>query len=618
MALKLNYKISVAITGLLVLLSHGCAKVGNPTGGPMDVTPPQYVGGLPENRSTNFTGNRIDIAFDEYIQLKDQNREVLISPPSKEKPLIRVREKSLRVTLNNELLPRTTYTVNFGNALSDLNESNTLPDFDFVFSTGGTIDSLSVTGKVLNAFNHKPEKEGGMLIMLYENLSDSIPLLDMPKYYGRANKNGLFAVNNIHPDTFNIIAVKDANNNMLYDPTIEEIAFLDSLLIINAENVISQTYIKDTVKIITPAGKQARGNRKDKIQEIADTVIAPGKLLNARDVSLYYFLEKTNRVFLTSRNRESAERFSFIFNRPLFDTLQVYPLNFTPVDQWFIKEVSRNNDSIAYWITDTLIARMDTLKLKLSYMTTDSSGRFIERIDTINMRISTMADQKEKGVTGRRPRGDAVLVKKKALKLSGSVSNRGTQNLNKPVVFTLERPLQKINPDSIEFYKLVDTLVVKQLFTCYKDSFSLRKFRLECKWEEDCKYKLLLKPGTAVDIYGRTNDTLAFGFITQKADYYGTIILTLISDRYPMIIQVLSEKGEIVNFKRIIKSGVTIFDYLAPGKYILKAIYDENNNGEWDTGNYLKHIQPEKIFLSNTTIQLRSNWENQVSWEITE
>ena len=499
----------IVIAGLLFLLFQGCAKVGNPTGGPKDVQPPKYLKGIPENRSLNFTGDKIDIIFDEYIQLKDENSEVLISPPMKEKPVIRVREKTLRVTFNSELRPQTTYTLNFGKSLSDLNESNLLPDFEFVFSTGSLIDSLSVTGKVVDAFNHKPESKERIVVMLYENLSDSAPLVEIPRYYGRANKDGLFSVNNIHPDTFRIIALQDENNNLHYDQGIEAIGFLDSLLIITAENVVKQTFIKDTVKIITQAGKPGRRNKQDTIQYKADTIIAPGKLLNALNVSFYTFLEESDKVFMTSRKRDVPENFSFIFSRPLFDTLQVTPLNFNPGKDWFIRETSHNNDTLSYWITDSLIAKMDTLVLKLSYLTTDSASRFMAYTDTVKMRYQAVI---ARGAAGRRNENKEKVKEKKVLSLSGSITSRNTLNLNKPIVFSANRPLQIVNPDSIELYSIVDSLYSKQQFTCLRDSFSLRQFRLASNWEEISQYRLLLKPGAAYDIYGVTNDSLEILF----------------------------------------------------------------------------------------------------------
>ncbi len=615
-----SYHQIVVAALLLIVLITGCARVGQPSGGPEDMNPPVFVSSTPENRTNNFTDDRITIEFDEYVQLKDQNREIIVSPPMKEKPLIRVRDKEIVVSLKEDLLPHTTYTINFGNALADYNRGNILPDFEFVFSTGSVIDSLSVTGRVLRAFDHKPEdiKESSLWVMLYSNLSDSAPLVEIPRFYGKTNKEGLFAVNNLPPDTFRVIALKDANNNLMYDPSLDNIAFLDSLLVINPGNVVSQTYIRDTVKIITPPVRQKRSGHQEKKPAVADTAIVPGKLVHAMSFSFFSFTEETNRVFISSRNREVSESFSVVFNRPPYDTLQLTPLNFSPEKDWFVKEVSQNNDSIIYWISDTSIIKKDTLRLKLTYMTTDSADRFIQRNDTVIFRYSPSASRTERGSTGRALRKPVKENKKESLEITASILNRGMQQLHKPLVFFAKKPLQSINSDSIEFFRKVDTLFVKQKIACTRDSSSVRAFRAESNWEEDSQYRILLKPGTAFDIYGHTNDSIILGFTTQKTDFYGRILLTVSGGQYPMIIQLLNDKNMVVASKIAPVQGLITFDYLSPGRYHLKGIYDRNGNGKWDTGNYLKHIQPEKIFLGGTPVELRSSWDHEITWNITD
>jgi hypothetical protein len=243
-------------------------------------------------------------------------------------------------------------------------------------------------------------------------------------------------------------------------------------------------------------------------------------------------------VFITSRKRDVPENLTFIFSRPLFDTLQVTPLNFKPGKDWFIRETSHNNDTLSYWITDSLIAKMDTLVLKLTYLTTDSASRFMAYTDTVKMRYQAVV---ARGAAGRRNENKEKVKEKKVLSLSGSIKSRNTLNLNKPIVFSADKPLQIVNPDSIELYSIVDSLYIKQQFTCLRDSFSLRQFRLASKWEEVSQYRLLLKPGAAYDIYGVTNDSLDIFFATQSEDYYGKILLTIEGDRYPVIVQVLDE-----------------------------------------------------------------------------
>lgn len=600
---------SSALYMLLVILISGCAKVGAPTGGIKDVNPPVFVEGVPEDRSVNFNGKEIEITFDEYVQLKDQNKELLVSPPLKKRPLIRIRDKSVRVTLNNELLPQTTYTVNFGNAISDLNEGNVLPDFEFVFSTGNTIDSLSVTGKVLHAFDMKAAKED-VLVMLYENLADSAPLLEIPRYIGKAGKTGLFSINNVHADTFRILTLIDANENRMYDPGSESVGFLDSLLVISSANVKPVTFIKDTVKIIHQATKAGRAGKKATGQN-ADTTIAPGKKLNALNVSFFYFQEEVNKIFVATKKRDKAEKLTFTFTRPPHDTVKITPLNFKPGPDWFVREESQNRDTLTCWITDTLIARQDTLKLALAYLTTDSLDRYVERSDTFALKYQ----KAEGGISTRRGRTEAVVVKK-GLALASGFASRNIQELNKPVTFIAGQPLGKIDPGNIEFFRLEDTLSFEQPFTVSRDSLNIRTFKIACEWQEDLQYRLLLKPGVASDIFGLTNDSLELKFATRKADYYGRVLVTLGSQHFPMILQLLDEKEKMFQQKSVTEPGVVIFDYLAPGKYVLKAFYDENNNLQWDTGSYLKHIQPEKVYYHRMSDPVRSNWDHEINWMI--
>jgi hypothetical protein len=592
-------------TGVLSLLFFGCAKVGAPTGGLKDTNPPVYIEAEPANGSVNFSGDEIEITFDEYIQLKDQNREVIFSPPMKKKPVIRVRDNSIRVTLNEKPLPQTTYTLNFGNAISDNNEGNILPDFEFVFSTGSEIDSLSVTGKALNASDRKPVKEGGVLVMLYRNLTDSAPLREIPRYIGRTSKSGLFSINNLPADTFRLLAVTDANNNLMYDPGSESVAFLDTFLIINSETVRPVTFIKDTVKIIHPGTKSGRSGKQAERRE-ADTTIAPGKHLNAMDVSLFYFLEETNAVFVDSKKRDIREKLTFTFSRPPHDSVKLTPLNFKPGPNWYQLEASGRGDTLAYWITDTLISRQDTLNFTLAYLTTDTADRFVTRTDTITLKTQRNA---EPGNAPRRNRNVTPVVKKKALTLTPSIAERGTQHLNRPIVITTERPLERLDPERIELYRIEDTLTTLQSVTVMRDSFNLRAFSIRHKWQEGSQYRLVLLPGASEDIYGLSNDSLLVSFTTQREDYYGRILANVRSDEFPLILQLLDNKEKLVKSQYIRESGVVVFDYLSPGKYLFKVIHDKNENRRWDTGNYLKHIQPEEVYFYPLPKELRSNWD---------
>jgi len=272
-------------------------------------------------------------------------------------------------------------------------------------------------------------------------------------------------------------------------------------------------------------------------------------------------------------------------------------------------------DTLVYWITDSTMARKDTLLMAVSFTAVDSSGNFILRTDTVNMRYQK---PEEKSTGGRRTRTSIVKDVGSAMKLAASISNRGTQNLNKTLIFTADKPIAGINPDSIELIAVVDSLNVRKDFTCTLDSTGVRKFRLGSEWNENTPYRLLLKPKAVRDIYGHMNDSVEIRFMTQKVEYYGRLIVSAGGGHYPLIIQVFSQKGNLVDTRVIKQPERIVFDYLTPDKYTLKAIFDANGNGRWDTGHYLKKRQPEQVFYYKLPIELRSNWDLEVNWEISD
>jgi len=599
------------LAGLIILT--GCAKMGAPTGGIKDTTPPEYIEGTPENRTLNFSGKQIELVFDEYIQLKDLNRELQVSPPMKEKPEILLRDKSIRINLEEPLHPQTTYTINFGKAISDLNEGNPLLDFEFVFSTGDHIDSLSVTGKTLNASDHQPLKDADVLVMLYDNLSDSAPLLEIPQYIGRANSNGLFSINNIRADTFRIMALNDVNGDLKYNPETESVAFLDSMLVVSPLTIKPVNFIRDTLKVIRETKKSGKTNSAT--LPVADSAVSLGRKLNALNVALYYFLEESNKVYLTTKKRESREKLQFVFSRPLHDSLLVSPINYSPLSGWFIREETAGRDSITYWITDSVMAGRDTLSFKVAYTTTDSTEKFVWNADTVNLRYQRVS---EKSTSGRKNKTAIAKDPGKNLLIMSGLPNKGVANPYRSLNFYTAKPLKELRSENIELYRITDTLKTPLTFNCIRDSLRMRNFSLSAAWETESQYLLIFKPGAAEDVFGLRNDSLEIGFTTQKADFYGRIIATVNGSNFPVIIQLIDPKGKIAETKYQDQPGKVVFEYLSPDKYTLKAVYDRNGNRKWDTGDYLKHLQPEQVYFYKMKDALRSNWDLEEIWNISE
>jgi hypothetical protein len=213
----------------IILFSARCAQITPLTGGKKDVTPPKQLSSIPENASLNFNSKTIEVQFDEYITIKDIANQFIITPQTKETPEIQAQGKKLKITFNETLLPNTTYKLAFGNAISDLNESNTLSNFEYIFSTGPTIDSLNIQGKIINAISKLPS--ANILVGLYDSKSnDSIIYKEKPLYISRTNQSGEFKFNYLPNALFKIVGINDQNKNLLYDGSEEQIAFTKELV----------------------------------------------------------------------------------------------------------------------------------------------------------------------------------------------------------------------------------------------------------------------------------------------------------------------------------------------------------------------------------------------------
>ncbi len=223
-------RISVIIfhTGIFLLCS--CANKVAPTGGEKDIDPPVLTDAQPENFSVNFSSRKIVLSFNEYVQLVDQQKQILVSPPTGTPPEMDIHKKSIIISLPDSLHPNTTYNINFGNAISDFTENNVLTGFQYVFSTGPEIDSLAISGHALDALTLKPVKNA--LILLYPlNTPDSAMGIDPPAYYSRAGENGVFTVKSVHEGSYRIAGIDDQNNNFTADFTDETTGILKELAI---------------------------------------------------------------------------------------------------------------------------------------------------------------------------------------------------------------------------------------------------------------------------------------------------------------------------------------------------------------------------------------------------
>ena len=619
-------RFSITITLLAAfLLGRECAQQGSPSGGPRDEDPPKVVSSEPANYSTRFDNKRIEITFDEFIVLDNVNQELVVSPPMKEKPEVKLRKKTLIVEIADTLKENTTYTFNFGSAIKDLHEGNKLLNYEYAFSTGDVLDSLSVKGTLRNAEDLSVPDEP-VTIMLYNDLRDSVPLTDIPLYVGRSDEKGIFSVNNLRTDVYKVFALKDGNYNLLYDLPTEVIGFLDTALRVDAEFARSilessgkldsagtDSLTQDSITAAAPpAGRdlteeETGGAGADTTGLPADTLAQEGPDLNSIYIDLMLFTEASKIQYITDSKRDDPRRMEITFALPVTDSFSYRKVPDAPENEsWLLEHFSAGRDTLTLWIRDSSDYKKDTLFLQVSYTARDTAGRFVTTTDTLRF---TYRERR----TGRE-RGRAPEAAKEKLEIS-TIRNRGQQHLNNDLALNFNFPLTTVNDSLIRFFYIPDSVEVPEPFRVLPDSMSLTRAWISANWKSASKYRLFILPGAISNLYGLPHDTLDVSFTTRDIEYYGQINLNLDSVRNRVIIQLINR--EQVHRTRIVESdGTVVFSYLTPQEYSIKFIHDRNGNGKWDTGDYLKHLQPEPVEFLGTSITVRSNWEHEESMRL--
>jgi len=597
-----NKPVFLILISIILLSTINCARVGSPVGGEKDILAPEIIESTPNNYTKNFGSDKIEIEVNEFVRLDNLQQKLVISPPLDEKPEIYVRGKKIIIELGEqELKQNTTYTFSFYDAIVDNNEGNPIIDYEFVFSTGNRLDSLSVNGIVLRAFDLEPEEEG-VEVLLYDLLDDTIPQTTPPLYIAKPDKEGRFSINNIKADTFRIFAIKDGNRNHYFDQAGEDFAFSDSILIISAPpEFLIDTTRKDTTNNDTiytnVIGADTIGI--DTIG-IDTTEIKP-------DVRLFLFTEDHSIQYLKNSTRETREHIQLVFNKPLKERkLEITPIDIDTKNEWFIKEEFVIGDTVNIWITDTIVSSSDLVTLKLEYIKEDSAGNYISFTDTSLIRYIAPVGKGKREIVGKI---------EKTLVLTPSIRKSAQIELNQKISIESKTPVEIVDTSKIKMFVYDDSLQINTVYNLEQDSLQIRKFRFNLEWKENTRYGLFIEPGAFTSIYDYDNDTLLLDFRTRKLDYYGKIIVTLKTVTENMIIQLLDSKGGVLKEKTEWSNNIVEFSYLKAGEYRLKAIFDRNENGKWDTGNYEEKTQPEKVKFYNKQIKVRSNWDLKMEWD---
>jgi hypothetical protein len=581
----------------VILFCWSCAQQGSPSGGPLDEDPPVALESDPPNYSTRFEAKKIQVTFDEYIVLENVNQQLIVSPPMEEQPEVKLKKKTLIIEYEEELKTNTTYTFNFGNAIKDLHEGNILQNFEYVFSTGDILDSMSVRGTLKYAENLEAP-DAPISIMLYTDLMDSVPLIDIPLYVGRSNDSGVFSVNNLRPDVYKVFVLKDGNNNLLFDLPTEEIAFLDTSLVVNAD--LARQLLGDSLVSLTIPDTIAA----DSSGFVSDSIVDSGPDLNAIYIDLMLFTEAADIQYLTDNSREDRRKLLLVFALPLSDTFSFRTLQ-SPGESEprFLEHYGTNHDSLNLWIMDSTHYKKDSIRMVVDYTVKDTLEQFVVRSDTL------LFTYREKTSSGRRE--EAAQKEEEKLEVR-TMRKNGNQDMNRELSMLLNFPLESLNDTLFSLYHIPDSIEFPVPFVVKADTMNPYRAALSTSWESASSYRMLILPGAISSIYPMQHDTIDVNFKTRDLEFYGQILLSMVNVNNQVLIQLFSDKTLVE--ERIVKAdGQYAFPFLSPKEYQFKFIHDLNENGKWDTGDYLKKVQPEPIELLPVAIEVRSNWDHDVS-----
>ena len=592
-------KYQLPLVLLLGIMVYSCASMGTPDGGPYDEEPPKFMGSMPELHAVNNNKKKIELEFDEFIKLEKPSEKVIISPPQLEQPEIKVVGKKVVVELIDTLKEATTYTIDFSDAIVDNNEGNPMGNFSYSFSTGAAIDTMEVSGTVLEASNLEPIK--GIQVGLYKDLGDSAFVSKPFDRVSRTDSRGRFSIRGVAPGKYRIYALKDGNQNYLYDSKSEMIAFYDSLIIPSSMPATRQDTIwKDTLTV-------------DTIKTVKYTRYLPD------DIMLRAFKEENTRQYLVKSQRDKLNHFILTFSAKA-DTLPTLKgLNFDERDAFVVETTSRN-DSICYWIKDSLLYEMDTLAIQMDYLYTDTLDRLVPKTDTLYLANKLTREKREqlaKEEAEKKEKERKKLETEKTKFLEMKVDAPSSFDIYKNVLLNFEEPLASIDTSAIRMEVKVDTLWNETSFLFREDSVIPRQYEILAEWEPEKEYRLTIDSAAIKGLYGLHTNKVEQTMKVKKLDEYGTLLLNIVGAGKGAIVELLDNGGKVLRTQPVTEDGMADFYYLNPNtKYYIRLFIDRNGNGVWDTGRFEDGLQPEEVYYFPKVWEMRANFEFEETWDI--
>ncbi len=519
----------LVITLIIFTTILSCAKKGRPSGGPKDTEPPVLLSAEPENNSINFTGQDIELNFNEYVKLKDINKQLIISPPLNIPPQISPQggaSKSVKIKILDTLKPNTTYSFNFGKSIVDNNEGNSLSFFKYIFSTGSSIDSLTLKGSIRDAISKTADNY--VSVMLYEidsTFNDSVVYNKKPRYITNTlDSTTNFNFENLKEGKYLLTALKEETDNFLFNQQSDKIAFK------------------------------------------SDYVTIP----NTNNHELILFKEIENYKALKAKH-ERKNRIKFRYEGEVVDSVAINLLTKTAITSKITKEI--DNDTLQYWFKPVI--DIDSLVFTMQHQ---------KVIDTFTVRMR------------KKIKSDSLYFKAASSSLNFDDNFKIIPSI--PIVKVDNTMIKVIDKDSLQvpFSTTIDKLT--------------SEISLVFDKEESQKYSIDILPKAFTDFFEATNDTLNFRASTKAFKDYGNLRVSLKNiPETPLVVQLVSIKGDVKY--ELYGTAKTKFEFsnISPDSYNLRVIFDDNNNNKFDTGNYLKKQQPERVAYHPEDIEVKANWD---------
>ena len=584
--------------------------MGQPDGGWYDDDPPKVVGSTPEDRATNVKAKKITIYFDEYIKIDNPTEKVIVSPPQLETPEIKGAGKKIVVELKDTLKENTTYTIDFSDAISDNNEGNPLGNYTFTFSTGEQIDTFEIGGYVLDASNLEPIK--GIAVGLYDDLSDTAFTTKPLMRISRTDSRGHFVVKGVAPGTYRAYALQDMDGDYCFKQMGEMIAFNHETYSPSSKpDVRTDTVWRDSLHI-------------DALLQVPYTHFLPD------DVTLLAFTHPQTDRYLLKTERVEPNKISLYFTYGDSILPEIKGLNFNS-DSAFVIEANEKRDTIHYWLRDTMLVNQDTLQMDITYHMTDTLGNLVlqtdsaaevlakvpyeKRMKELNKEIEKWQKQQERKKKNDQPYDSIYPVK--PLEVKYNVPSAATPYSQ--VTIEMPTPLDVCDTSMVHLYSMIDSVWYQSPCVFRQMEHSIRQYELLVDWRLETEYSFEVDSAAFIDIYGKASKPFKQGIKVKGQDEFSLLVVNVsgldVADT-TIIVQLLNSDTPVRDVR--VKNGKARFDYLAPGKYYMRAFVDANGNGIWDTGDYKEDRQAEAVYYYPQEIECKEKWDVTKSWNMTE